>query len=88
MCLAIPAQVKSIDQKEALGMVDILGVEREVALDLVPKAQVGDYVLVHAGYGIEVVDEQYANETLELIRQFPDLIDEDHPGMGVASGAM
>lgn len=88
MCLAIPAQVKSIDQKEALGMVDILGVEREVALDLVPKAQVGDYVLVHAGYGIEVVDEQYANETLELIRQFPDLIDEDHPGMGVAAGAM
>lgn len=88
MCLAIPAQVKSIDQKEALGMVDILGVEREVALDLVPKAQVGDYILVHAGYGIEVVDEQYANETLELIRQFPDLIDEDHPGMGVAAGAM
>lgn len=88
MCLAIPAQVKSIDQKEALGMVDILGVEREVALDLVPKAQVGDYVLVHAGYGIEVIDEQYANETLELIRQFPDLIDEDHPGMGVAAGAM
>lgn len=88
MCLAIPAQVKSIDQKEALGIVDILGVEREVALDLVPKAQVGDYVLVHAGYGIEVVDEQYANETLELIRQFPDLIDEDHPGMGVAAGAM
>ncbi len=88
MCLAIPAQVKSIDQKEALGTVDILGVEREVALDLVPKAQVGDYVLVHAGYGIEVVDEQYANETLELIRQFPDLIDEDHPGMGVSAGAM
>ena len=88
MCLAITAQVKSIDQKEALGTVDILGVEREVALDLVPKAQVGDYVLVHAGYGIEVVDEQYANETLELIRQFPDLIDEDHPGMGVAAGAM
>lgn len=88
MCLAIPAQVKSIDQEEALGTVDILGVEREVALDLVPKAQVGDYVLVHAGYGIEVVDEQYANETLELIRQFPDLIDEDHPGMGVAAGAM
>ena len=88
MCLAIPAQVKRIDQKEALGTVDILGVEREVALDLVPKAQVGDYVLVHAGYGIEIVDEQYANETLELIRQFPDLIDEDHPGMGVAAGAM
>ena len=82
MCLAIPAQVKAIDEKQSLGTVDILGVTREVALDLVPRAQVGDYVLVHAGYGIEVVDEQFAQETLDLIRQFPDLIDEDHPGMG------
>ena len=85
MCLAIPAQVKSINRDEALGEVDILGVTREVALDLVPKAEVGDYVLVHAGYGIEVVDEQFANETLDLIRQFPDLIAEDHPGMGAGA---
>ena len=48
---------------------------------------VGDYVLVHAGYGIEIVDEKFANETLELIREFPDLIDEDHPGMGAAFAA-
>ncbi len=82
MCLAIPAQVREIDEKEMLGTVDILGVTREVALDLVPKVKVGDYVLVHAGYGIEIVDEQFANETLDLIRQFPELIDEDHPGMG------
>lgn len=82
MCLAIPAQVRDIDEKEMLGTVDILGVTREVALDLVPKVKVGDYVLVHAGYGIEIVDEQFANETLDLIKQFPELIDEDHPGMG------
>lgn len=82
MCLAIPAQVRDIDEKEMLGTVDILGVTREVALDLVPKVKVGDYVLVHAGYGIEIVDEQFANETLDLIRQFPELIDDDHPGMG------
>lgn len=82
MCLAIPAQVRDIDEKEMLGTVDILGVTREVALDLVPKVKIGDYVLVHAGYGIEIVDEQFANETLDLIRQFPELIDEDHPGMG------
>ena len=87
MCLAIPAQIKSIEPG-LMGEVDILGVTRTVALDLVPKAQVGSWVLVHAGYGIEVVSEQYAQETLDLIRQFPDLIDEDHPGMGVAAGAM
>ena len=86
MCLAIPAQVREIDTATAMGTVDILGVTREVALDLVPKVKVRDYVLVHAGYGIEIVDEQYANETLELIRQFPELIDQDHPGMG--QGAM
>ncbi len=84
MCLAIPAQVKSIDAAARLGDVDILGVSRTVALDLVPKAQVGSWVLVHAGYGIEIVDEQYAKETLDLIAEFPDLIDADHPGMGAA----
>lgn len=85
MCLAIPAQVKKLDEKMMMGTVDILGVTREVALDLVPKVKIGDYVLVHAGYGIEIVDEQFANETLEIIRQFPELIDEDHPGMGVGA---
>ncbi|MGI6033707.1 MAG: HypC/HybG/HupF family hydrogenase formation chaperone [Coriobacteriales bacterium] len=82
MCLAVPAQVKDIDEEQRLGTVDILGVTREVALDLVPRAKVGDWILVHAGYGIEVVDEQYANETLELFKEIPGLIDEDHPGMG------
>lgn len=86
MCLAIPAQVKSIDEKTFMGEVDILGVKREVAMELVPKAKVGDYVLVHAGYGIEVIDEQTAEETLELIEEFPDLVDSETPGMG--RGAM
>jgi hydrogenase expression/formation protein HypC len=84
MCLAIPAKVKSIDEKNMMGEVDILGVTRNVALDLVPKVQIDDYVLVHAGYGIEIVDEQFAQETLDLIKQFPDLIAEDNPGMGKA----
>jgi len=44
-----------------------------VALDLVPRAVVGDYVLVHAGYAIEIVDGAMAEETLDLIRDFPEL---------------
>ena len=85
MCLAIPARI--VERKENnLGDVDIMGVTRTIALDLVPKASAGDYVLVHAGYGIEVVSEQYAQETLDLIRQFPDLVAEDAPGMGQAQG--
>ena len=67
MCLAIPAQVKSIDEMR-MADVDIMGVSRQVSLDLVPEANEGDYVLVHAGYAIQVVDEEYAIETLELLK--------------------
>ena len=76
MCLAIPAQVKSIND-DKLATVDILGVTREVALDLTPTAEVGSYVLVHAGFAIEVVGEEYAQDTLNLIREIPELADLD-----------
>lgn len=74
MCLAIPAQVRTINENN-LAVVDILGVTREVALDLTPSAQVGDFVLVHAGFAIEVVSEEDAQETLDLIKQIPELAD-------------
>ena len=74
MCLAIPAQVKSINENN-LATVDILGVTREVALDLTPSAEVGSYVLIHAGFAIEVVSEEAAQETLDLIKEFPELAD-------------
>ena len=74
MCLAIPAQVSEIGE-DNLATVDIMGVTRQVSLDLTPAAKVGDYVLVHAGFAIEIVDEQFAQETLDLIRQFPKLAD-------------
>ena len=74
MCLAIPAQVKSINENN-LATVDILGVAREVALDLTPSAEVGSYVLIHAGFAIEVVSEEAAQETLDLIKEFPELAD-------------
>lgn len=74
MCLAIPAQVRQIND-DHLATVDILGVTREISLDLTPQAEVGSFVLVHAGFAIEVVDEQFAQETLDLIKQFPELAD-------------
>ncbi|HET6498515.1 MAG TPA: HypC/HybG/HupF family hydrogenase formation chaperone [Coriobacteriia bacterium] len=66
MCLAIPAQVTSVGANN-MAEVDIMGVTRHVSLDLVPEAQAGDHVLVHAGFAIQVVDEEYAKETLDLI---------------------
>lgn len=78
MCLAIPAKVAALEEGN-LATVDILGVTREISVDLTPQAQVGDYVLVHAGFAIEVVDEQFAQETLDLIRQFPELAADEAP---------
>ena len=78
MCLAIPAKVAALEEGN-LATVDILGVTREISVDLTPQAQVVDYVLVHAGFAIEVVDADYAQETLDLIKQFPELAGEDIP---------
>lgn len=76
MCLAIPMQISQMEENN-LATVEVLGVTRQISVDLTPQAQVGDYVLVHAGFAIEVVDEQYAQETLDLIKQFPELAGED-----------
>ena len=75
MCLAIPAKIVELED-DNLAKVDILGVSRTVSDDLTPQAQVGDYVLVHAGFAIEVVDPQYAQETIDLVKEFPELADE------------
>lgn len=73
MCLAIPAKITSLEEG-GLATADILGVTRSVSLDLTPQAKVGDFVLVHAGFAIEVVDPEFAAETLEIVKQFPDMI--------------
>ena len=67
MCLAIPAQIKSIDDTRA--EVEIGGVGRVISLWLVPEAQVGDYVYVHTGYAISVVDQAEAMESLRLLQE-------------------
>lgn len=76
MCLAIPAQIKELKENN-LAQVDIMGVSRETSLDLTPEAQVGDFVLVHAGFSIQIIDQETAQETLDLIRELPDLVEED-----------
>ena len=67
MCLAIPALVISVNGYKAI--VDIDGVSREISLQLTPEARIGDYVLLHTGYAISIVDTAEAEETLKLLRQ-------------------
>ena len=67
MCLAIPALIKSIDGQQAVA--DIEGVTRDISLQLTPEAKVGDYVLLHTGYAISIIDPAEAEETLKLLRE-------------------
>lgn len=67
MCLAVPGKITRIDG--AMGEVELAGVKRSVSLLLVPDAKVGDYVLVHVGFAIQVVDEDEARQTLSLLEE-------------------
>jgi hydrogenase expression/formation protein HypC len=74
MCLAVPVQVLSIDGNEA--EVEIGGVKRRVSIMLTPEAKAGDYVLLHTGYAINVIDEAEAQETLKILGEMVRLADE------------
>ncbi len=67
MCWAVPTRVIEVDGH--VGKVELAGTVREVGLRLVPEVQVGDYVLVHAGFAIQRVDEEEARETLALFAE-------------------
>ena len=67
MCWAVPAKVIEVDGPT--GRVELEGMVREVGLQLLDEPRVGDYVLVHAGFAIQVVDEAEALETLALLRE-------------------
>jgi hydrogenase expression/formation protein HypC len=75
MCLAVPVKVVSIEGNEA--EVEIGGVRRRVSIMLTPEAKVGDYVLLHTGYAINVIDEAEAQETLKILEEMASL-DEIH----------
>lgn len=88
MCLAVPGKILSLHQ-DARGTVDMLGAQREVSLRLTPDAHVGDYVLVHAGFAIQVIDAQEAAETLELVQDLADLAQDELPAENLtASGSL
>jgi len=67
MCLAVPLCVKRIEG--LMAEVELSGVLRQVSLMLTPEAKVGDYVLVHTGFAISVIDEQEAQATLSLLKE-------------------
>ena len=77
MCLAIPGQIVSIDaqldETFRQATVSFGGIMKDVNLSMVPEAQVGDYVLVHVGVALSIVDEEEANTTFEYLRQIGEI---------------
>ncbi len=75
MCLAKPVRIKSINGTEA--EVEIGGITRKTSLMLTPLARVGDYVLLHAGYAINILDQAEAEETLAIFVEMSKLMEKE-----------
>jgi hydrogenase expression/formation protein HypC len=79
MCLAVPGRIVTVLVEEHLGLrrgkVDFGGIKKEICLDYTPEAIVGDYVMVHVGFALSVVNEEEASQVFEALRQL-DLLDE------------
>ena len=83
MCLAIPGKIIEIRDHDAvtrMGAVDFGGVLKEINLSFVPEAKTGDYVLVHAGFALNTIDETEASQVFEYLREMGELDDTEERG--------
>lgn len=78
MCLAVPGEVIEIYEEEGLrmGRVDYSGMVSRTCLEYVPEAKVGQYVIVHAGFAISLLDEEDAKKSFEAWEEFSDSVEE------------
>ena len=67
MCLAVPAKVISL--KDIMATVEVDGIRRDISMMLLPEAKEGDYILMHAGFAIQVIDEEEARITTDLLKE-------------------
>ncbi len=85
MCLGVPGKITQIEQGSALGLamgkVSFGGIAKDVCLAYVPEAQVGDYVIVHAGFALNCIDEAEAMEVFKLLREMGALDERDELGV-------
>ena len=73
MCLAVPMKV--ISRSDDLGVAEMSGVKKEISFLMLPEAEIGDYVIVHAGFAIQKLNETEAEKTLALFREMAGLDD-------------
>lgn len=69
MCLAIPGKIESLDESTfpKMGRVNFGGIRKEICFEMLPEATIGEYVIVHVGFALSVVDEEEAHETLRML---------------------
>ncbi len=77
MCIAAPAKIVEIDKESNICAADFGGVRQNAKLDLLPDVEVGDYVLIHAGYAIEKLSEEAAKESLESWDELLEMLEEE-----------
>ena len=77
MCIAAPAQVVEINREDNWLYADFGGARQQAKLDLLPEVEVGDYVLIHAGYAIEKLTEEAAKESLEAWEELLEVLEEE-----------
>lgn len=77
MCIAAPAQVVEINREDNWLYADFGGARQQAKLDLLPDVEVGDYVLIHAGYAIEKLTEEAAKESLDAWEELLDILEEE-----------
>lgn len=83
MCLAVPGKIISIDATDPVmrtGKVNFGGIVKEINLAYVPEAEVGNYVIVHVGFAISIVDEEEANRVFEYLREMDELAELEDEG--------
>ena len=76
MCLGVPGKVVTLEENPlgmTMGTVSFGGITKDVCMAYVPEVEVGNYVVVHVGFAIAIVDEEEARHTLEFLREMDDL---------------
>ena len=81
MCIAAPAQIVKIDKEENILYADFGGARQAAKMDLLPDVEIGEYVLIHAGYAIEKLSEEAAKESLEAWEELLDILEEEDKEM-------
>ena len=81
MCIAAPAHVVEINREDKILVADFGGARQQAKIDLLPEVELGDYVLIHAGYAIEKFSEEAAKESLEAWEELLETLEEEDKEM-------